>query len=477
MAELVWIHRFNANELGLGSRGPFCLVPVDARIIFFPDENYQVLDSEAQIFKVYLSDIGLYFDVSYNKPPSKTEHRLSLSGGITQYIGNEASGCLIEPGKIGCFYRKDGTVCLTVADSGSAYDCLLNDFPTRNSRNNLITETVFISSIDNHVSESEVDYEVDTIESVEAFDFEGSGANIIYYGAPGTGKSYTIKEKLKDVPKDNVETVTFHPDYDYASFIGGYKPISEIDKEGNDVIKYKFVPQVFTNIYVKAWNNPEQHFYLVVEEINRGNCAEIFGDIFQLLDRNQDYTVTPSQDLKTHLAEQLSEGNRGVVNGLKMPKNLSILATMNTSDQSLFPMDSAFKRRWDWEYIPIDYEVSENNPSSKFRVYINDQEYFLWIDFIKSINSQIKSNPNLGMDKCIGNYFIKPKNDKISLKTFINKAIFYLWNDVFRDEFGDESIFSDNVSYESFFPVTTQGEFQVINMLESLEITIHQEVE
>lgn len=477
MSELVWIHRFNANELGLGSRGSFCLVPVDARIIFFPSENYQVLDSEAQTFEVYLSDIGEYFNVGYTKPASKTEHRLSLSGGITKYIGDEGNGSLIEPGKIGCFYRKDNTICLTVAEPGSAYDCLLNDFPTRNRYNNLTTETVFESVFDNNVSEPEVDYKVDEVDNSNASDLEESGTNIIYYGAPGTGKSHTIREKLKDVSKNNVETVTFHPDYDYASFIGGYKPISESDNEGNDSIKYKFVPQVFINIYVKAWKNQNEHFYLVVEEINRGNCAEIFGDIFQLLDRNQDYTVTPSQELKAHLIQQLSENHRGVVDGLRMPENLSILATMNTSDQSLFPMDSAFKRRWDWEYMPIDYEISDNNPSSKFKVYINDQEYFLWIDFIKSINYQIKSNPNLGMDKCIGNYFIKPKNNDISLKTFINKAIFYLWNDVFKDEFGDESVFSDDIIYESFFPINTNGKSEVVNMLESLEVIIYKEVD
>ena len=477
MSELVWIHRFNANELGLGNRGSFCLVPVDARIIFFPSENYQVLDSGAQTFEVYLSDIGQYFNVGYTKPPSKTEHRLSLSGGITQYIGKDGSGSLIEPGKIGCFYRKDGTICLTVADPGSAYDCLLNDFPTRNRVNNLTTETVFQSSIDNNVSEPEVDYKVDAIENSKAFNVEEPGANIIYYGAPGTGKSYTIKEKLKDFPKDNVETVTFHPDYDYASFVGGYKPISELDNEGKDTIKYKFVPQVFTNIYVKAWKNQDQHFYLVVEEINRGNCAEIFGDIFQLLDRDQNYTVTPSQELKAHLIQELSETHDGIIDGLKMPNNLSILATMNTSDQSLFPMDSAFKRRWDWEYMPIDYEISDNNPSSKFRVYINDLEYFLWIDFIKSINHQITSNPNLGMDKCIGNYFIKPKDNRISLKTFINKAIFYLWNDVFKDEFGDESIFPEDITYESFFPINTKGKLEVIKMLENLEVIIHKEMD
>lgn len=293
--------------------------------------------------------------------------------------------------------------------------------------------------------------------------------NTIYYGAPGTGKSHTIEEKLETVPDRNKERVTFHPDYDYVSFVGGYRPITE----GDDNIKYKFVPQVFTNIYVNAWKNPQEQFYLVIEEINRGNCAEIFGDIFQLLDQNQNYTVTPSNELKAHLVSELSDSHEGIVDGLRMPNNLSILATMNTSDQSLFPMDSAFKRRWDWEYIPINYEVSEDNPSSKFKVFVNDQEYFYWLDFIRKVNSEIKNNPNLGMDKCIGNYFIRPQTDSITLKTFINKAMFYLWNDVFKDEFGSESIFAEDVTYEDFFPIETNGKSQIESILVSLDIEVH----
>lgn len=302
--------------------------------------------------------------------------------------------------------------------------------------------------------------------------FPNKESNTIYYGAPGTGKSHTIKEKLKAVPKDNVERVTFHPDYDYVSFVGGYRPISEKDDNGDESIKYKFVPQVFTNIYVNAWKNPQELFYLVIEEINRGNCAEIFGDIFQLLDQNQDYTVTPSSELNTYLVNELSKSHEGIIDGLKMPPNLSILATMNTSDQSLFPMDSAFKRRWDWEYIPINYDRDDENASSKFVVEINDKISFSWLDFIEKVNIQIKSNPNLGMDKCIGNYFINPTDNIISLKSFINKAIFYLWNDVFKDEFGDESIFAENVTYEDFFPVEVNGAQKVKELLVTLDVEL-----
>lgn len=299
--------------------------------------------------------------------------------------------------------------------------------------------------------------------------------NKIFYGAPGTGKSHKVK-KLVAGKKERTERVAFHPEYDYASFIGGYKPTMGKDEEEKEVIKYEFVPQAFTNIYVKAWNSlaeeKNEDFYLVIEEINRGNCAEIFGDIFQLLDRDPDYDISPSKELK----EFLKNTKYGLINesfGLKsgklfLPPNLNILATMNTSDQSLFPMDSAFKRRWDWEYIPINYEKSVDNPSSNFRVFISETESFSWLDFIEKVNTVIKENPNLGMDKCIGNYFIKAKNNVITLEEFINKAIFYLWNDVFKDE--DDHIFEENTFYEDFFPIDTKGKEKVFKILEKISL-------
>lgn len=293
--------------------------------------------------------------------------------------------------------------------------------------------------------------------------------NKIYYGAPGTGKSHKVNELLKG-KEERTERVTFHPEYDYASFIGGFKPITEVDAEsGKEEIKYKFVPQTFTNIYVDAWNNKNNEYYLVIEEINRGNCAEIFGDIFQLLDRNSDYSITPSNELKQYLVKELTsvDGIKGIENGkMKLPSNLNILATMNTSDQSLFPMDSAFKRRWDWEYIPINYEKSEENPSSNYQVVVSDSISFSWLEFIEKVNTIIKENSNLGMDKCIGNYFIKAKDNSITLKEFINKAIFYLWNDVFKDE--DDHIFEENTFYEDFFPIATKGKEKVLKILEKI---------
>ena len=290
--------------------------------------------------------------------------------------------------------------------------------------------------------------------------------NIIYYGSPGTGKSYKVDNEIKNLSPNFYERITFHPEFDHTSFIGGYKPVSAKDINGNDIIKYQFVSQAFTNIYYRAWNDQDNQYYLVIEEINRGNCAEIFGDIFQLLDRNSNYTVSPSDELKTYLIEKFGDENHdGVVKGLRLPPNLSILATMNTSDQSLFPMDSAFKRRWDWEYIPICYkekteeEEERENESFFYKVYLDETKtkYFKWIDFIAKINFVIEDNENLGMDKCIGNYFIKSDTKEISLKEFVNKAIFYLWNDVFKDEDSSKSIFEKGVTFEKFFPIKSNG--------------------
>ena len=278
--------------------------------------------------------------------------------------------------------------------------------------------------------------------------------NVIYYGSPGTGKSHRadIETNGKEVQK-----VTFHPDYDYHSFVGGYKPTMDGDK-----IAYKFVPQIFTKIYVDAWKNlvleeETKPFYLQIEEINRGNCAEIFGDLFQLLDRDKDgfskYEVTAEEELYKYLlsADGFGGNHPGIANGkLRFPNNLKIIATMNTSDQSLFPMDSAFKRRWDWIYVPINYNCS----FSDFTIKLDNKREYSWLEFLKIINEEIFEITK-SQDKQIGNWFIDAQNSGkiISESTFVNKVIFYLWNDVFKDE--ENTIFKaaddKNLTYTSFF--------------------------
>ena len=252
---------------------------------------------------------------------------------------------------------------------------------------------------------------------------------IIFFGTPGSGKSYRVKELTE---KKRVHRTTFHPDSDYASFVGCYKPTM---KDGE--ISYSFTPQVFTEAYVDAWKNPKEEVYLVIEEINRGNCAQIFGDLFQLLDRNDDgysdYRIKADSDLRDYLYGVLGEGHEGIKNGeLCLPPNLRIFATMNTSDQSLLPMDSAFKRRWDWEYVPVDY----NEPESNFTITLGEEKY-RWLEFLQTINQRIFKATN-SEDKQMGNFFIK---EHVSEYEFKSKVMFYLWNEVCRDEYGTQNNF------------------------------------
>lgn len=251
----------------------------------------------------------------------------------------------------------------------------------------------------------------------------------IYFGTPGSGKSWTIKQKYEQ-DETKVFRTTFHPDTDYASFVGCYKPVK--DEDDDKKIVYEFVPQAFTDAYVAAWNDLEQPYYLIIEEINRGNCAQIFGDLFQLLDRDKngysEYRIKADHDLKDYLVEQLPDDSEGIKDGkLCLPPNLSIIASMNTSDQSLFPMDSAFKRRWSWEYVPIDYENAE---SSKFEITIGDESYN-WHKFLKAVNEKIK-NVTSSEDKQMGNFFIKSSIDE---KEFCDKVLFYLWSEIGKDNY------------------------------------------
>lgn len=338
----------------------------------------------------------------------------------------------------------------------------------------------------------------------------------IYYGAPGTGKSHKTDEVASKYP-DTVRT-TFHPDSDYSTFVGAYKPTMtkvrkavvigqdekevkplDCNSEWEEKIAYKFVKQSFLKAYVKAWKLFKESSedgqelkpqFLVIEEINRGNCAQIFGDLFQLLDRKQnfsEYPIEADDDIRKALLEvdtkenpsfgenglQLTpeqiahvnqvfdkegEPSRGVAekicNGqvLVLPPNLYIWATMNTSDQSLFPIDSAFKRRWEWKYMKIkegkdkdgnklDWKIVVKDKNDTI-VKIKDEESLSWWTFIQKINAIIASMTS-SADKQLGYFFCKADKDGvIPGETFVSKVIFYLWNDVFKDYgFEDASLF------------------------------------
>ena len=326
----------------------------------------------------------------------------------------------------------------------------------------------------------------------------------IFYGAPGTGKSHTIKEQTSG---EDVVRTTFHPDSDYSTFVGAYKPTTKtvpvttvigtkaVPVEGaggkpvtEEKIVYEFVSQAFLQAYIEAWQKFNQlavgespkDEYLIIEEINRGNCAQIFGDLFQLLDRDEhgfsEYPIKADADMQKQLQKafngitipQENEINvlfkdeydivSQVLNGeiLLLPSNLYIWATMNTSDQSLFPIDSAFKRRWDWTYVPI------SNAEKDWKIEVNDV-YYDWWQFLVEINKRIYE-ATFSEDKKLGYFFCKAENGIISAEKFVSKVVFYLWNDVFKDSEFEGDAFKDEeggkLSFDKFY-ITENGKTKV----------------
>ena len=349
---------------------------------------------------------------------------------------------------------------------------------------------------------------VQTAKKLQQAKLQYSSLQQIYYGAPGTGKSYEINKITCSNNSSTIRT-TFHPDSDYSTFVGSYKPIMTkvelrnhdghvVVDDNNKVVKepritYKFVKQAFLKAYLAAWKkysagslDKVEPQFLVIEEINRGNCAQIFGDLFQLLDRSgngfSSYPIEADADLQAEIENAFSTdveyklendlAIEGVVKNyvsnsgktlsedvqsgrvLLLPKNLYIWATMNTSDQSLFPIDSAFKRRWDWKYIKIA-------DAGKGWMIKCGSEACDWWKFVSEINKNIAEETNSD-DKKLGYFFCKPDKDDVvvSEEKFVGKVLFYLWNDVFKD--GDTSIFkldtsTGEPSFEDFYTIDEAG--------------------
>jgi len=276
--------------------------------------------------------------------------------------------------------------------------------------------------------------------------------NRIVFGAPGTGKSYTINKDCKVLIGENNETdyerVTFHPDYTYANFVGTYKPVPRKDDDGNETITYEYVPGPFMRVYVKALKNAmtrrPKPYLLIIEEINRANVAAVFGDIFQLLDRKDDvseYPIQASEDIKAYLAKELNCAPEKVEK-IKIPDNMFIWATMNSADQGVFPMDTAFKRRWDFTYLGIDDSDAELRGKTVI-LGTQAQQRVEWNSLRKAINHFL-AKQKINEDKQLGPYFIARKivvpesgneidRDKF-IATFKNKVIMYLFEDAARQK-------------------------------------------
>ncbi|QIW62494.1 McrB family protein [Mycoplasmopsis gallinacea] len=268
------------------------------------------------------------------------------------------------------------------------------------------------------------------------------GVNIIYYGVPGVGKSYKVQKEycLDDKDKQvRFERVVFHPEYTYGDFVGQIKPI--IKKEnGNTLISYEFVPGAFTKILKKAIEDTNNHHYLIIEEINRGNAHSIFGDLFQLLDRDESgksqYGIT-NYDLLEYINNDDLELEK-----IHLPSNLFIIATMNTSDQNVYTLDTAFQRRWEMKHISNDFTEKEEKLENSEILDTNVS----WGTFLKVINDHILNNSSHMSsleDKRIGKYFINKKDleNKKRIDYFAHKVLKYLWDDAFK--LNRESVFKD----------------------------------
>lgn len=310
----------------------------------------------------------------------------------------------------------------------------------------------------------------------------------IYYGVPGCGKSNTINELLKDVPDTNKIRIVFHPEYTNAEFVGQIMPVV------SNGVHYEFVPGAFTKIIAKAYKKIDEPFYLIIEEINRGNAAAIFGEMFQLTDRLDDnetdnigngvtYTKGWSKyfvynaDIINYILENKNELKIGDItitkdSGVRLPPNMSILATMNTSDQNVFSLDNAFQRRFELKLIKNEFARDKNGNFKTEQIQAQHDAKIantnvMWSSFLEYINKKIiKTLKNFSSteDKRLGVWFIKNENGKISKELFAEKVLKYLWDDVFK--FKRAEIFLSEINsledlIESFENATDNARFNV----------------
>lgn len=291
--------------------------------------------------------------------------------------------------------------------------------------------------------------------------------NRIIFGAPGTGKSYLLNQQRKvllygnkDIDETKLEMtqyggyerVTFHPEYSYANFVGTYKPVPCKDREGNDSITYEFVPGPFMRVYIEALKSGRttepKPYLLLIEEINRANAAAVFGDMFQLLDREQnesEYPIMPSKEIREYLAkEDVLGGSSEDYRFIKIPENMFIWATMNSADQGVFPMDTAFKRRWDFTYLGIDDAVDSLSDIINNKKYVIGEGIYArcvtWNELRCYINELLSSEDyNINEDKLLGPYFISKSilehaDDEEFIRVFKNKVLMYLYEDAVKQK-------------------------------------------
>ena len=305
------------------------------------------------------------------------------------------------------------------------------------------------------------------------------GTNLIIYGAPGTGKSHWVEENYG---KENLTRVVFHPEYTYFDFVGQYRPCPVYEKDsprkfakasdaepdvvdvvGEPFIDYRFVPGPFTDVLVKAWKEKKANeespamYTLLIEELNRADAAAVFGDVFQLLDRDSngksEYGIVPSEEWGAYLKSAevtLPEGK------VEIPSNMNIIATMNSADQGVHMLDTAFKRRWDYHFMSIDEGLnSEELKDIKVRYAGTD---IGWKQFITILNEKLADDFQIPEDRLIGPFFVKPKIVKEDSEKAIKKILFYLWDDVLRNSSGRNQFFKGITTMSQLYKDFDKGE-------------------
>lgn len=314
----------------------------------------------------------------------------------------------------------------------------------------------------------------------------------IYFGAPGTGKSYQLKQDSKMFPEQNIERVTFHPNMTYGQFVGTFKPFPYFFK-GEERITYKYIPGVLMKMLVNALKNPLQPFLLIIEELNRANVSAVFGDIFQLLDRNADntseYPISINEDIRMYL-----EGHKEILEqlnqGLYFPKNFYIWTTMNSADQGVMPLDTAFKRRWEQKYFGVDQAFNENSKDfDKYAEIILYNGTIKWNDLRLFINSQL-IKLKVPEDKLLGPYFISKNilevadhetceeaNNRLT-KSFKNKVLNYIFEDAGKSR--RNQLFNlkpEKMMYSELLNEFDERGVQIFINHEEIEVKIKEEFE
>lgn len=306
-----------------------------------------------------------------------------------------------------------------------------------------------------------------------------SADNIIFFGAPGTGKSFKVQDEIRKngipdynnkLEHPNVFRTTLHPESSYHDFVGQIMPVVTKDNDGKDLIKYDFKPQVFTLALERALDKSDESIFLILEEMSRANVAAVFGDIFQLLDRDEDgrseYLIDNEQ-IQKYLNDQFKE--KGInISKIYIPNNLFIIGTVNTSDQNVFVMDTAFKRRFEFEYLDANY-VAKNEAGKALNnfVFSIGSMNFSWINFTHNLNDFIVDDINglgLSEDKQLGQFFIKFKlgdnelteqslakdienqvDYSFNFNKLKGKLLQYLWNDIRGASYSDKSLFDNKI--------------------------------